>query len=88
MSDEAGETTSGTFQRFRDPFPTNRQTSGQQVETCKRTPSQRYRQQTGTAKGGMVIGLQAQLSLIRLIYWRKSISPNLTPNRENRDAGR
>lgn len=30
VSDEAGETTRGTFRRwrFRDPFPTNRQTSG------------------------------------------------------------
>lgn len=31
------------------------------VETRKRTPSQRDRQQTGTAQGGTVIGLPARL---------------------------
>lgn len=35
-------------------------TSGRQVGTCKGTPSQRDRQQTGTAKGGAVIGLPAR----------------------------
>jgi len=53
------------------------------VETCKGTPSQRDRQQTGTAKGGTVIELPAQLSLIWLIHWRKSIS--LNTNHKNHD---
>lgn len=61
-------------------FETRLQLTGGLLEcklgVCKGTPSQRDRQQTGTAKGGYaVIGLPEQLDLIRLIYRRKSISP-------------
>lgn len=88
VASEMGETTQAgrLFQRWRDSFSTNWRTSGRQVETRKRTPSQRDRQQTGTAQGGTVIGLPARLSSIQLIYWRKSISSNVTLNYENRDA--
>lgn len=55
--------------RFSDPFSTNWRAFGRQVENRKRTPSQRDRQQTGTAKGGVVIELPVQFNLIRLIYW-------------------